>query len=123
MSDQRKLFRIGIHCQGLLQRQGETTVCEVYDLTEKGLQIVTKTPLTVGETVTLEVRLIDRVVIHCALLVAHVQDLKVGGRIIQISPAHQNALTKFVEHMISGSIVRIGSDQEMQLSAAGPTQL
>ena len=123
MSDQHGLFRISIHRKGFLRRRGETTICEVHDLTEKGLQITTKTPLTAGETVALEVRLVDHVVIHCALLVAHVQDLKVGGRIIQISPAHQDALTTFVEHMISSSIVRIGSDQEMQLSAAGPTQL
>lgn len=110
MSDQRGLFRISIHRKGFLRRGGEATVCEIYDLTEKGLQIVTETPLKVGETVELEFQLVDRVVIHCALLVTHAQDLKIGGRIIQISPKHQEALTKFVEHMISDTIVRIGSD-------------
>lgn len=121
MSDQRGLFRIGVRRKGFLLRRGETTVCEVHDLTEKGLQIVTEMPLTVGETVALEVRLVNGVVIHCALLVAHAQDLKVGGRIIQISPEHQEALAKFVEHMISDTIVRIGSDLEMRFPAARPT--
>lgn len=59
----------------------------------------------------LEVRLVGRVVIHCALLVTHVQGLKFGGRIIQISLEHQEALTTFFERMISDSNVRIGLNQ------------
>lgn len=74
MSDQRGLFRIGVHRKRFLRRRGETTVCEVHDLTEKGLQIVTETPLT-----------------------------------------------KLVEHLISDSIVRVGSIQAMRFPAAGPT--
>lgn len=120
MSDQSKWFRVGVHCKGLLQRQGETTVCEVHDLTDKELQIVTKTPLIVGETVALTVRLVDCVVIDCTLLVAHVRGLKVGESIIQISPEHQEALTKFVERMISDSFVRIGSNQERRFAAGPP---
>ncbi|ALA57044.1 PilZ domain-containing protein [Nitrospira moscoviensis] len=44
MTEQRELFRISIHGKGSDRRRGETTVCEIYDLTEKGLQIVTETP-------------------------------------------------------------------------------
>ena len=60
MTDQRGLFRISVHRKGFLLRRGDTTVCEIYDLTEKGLQIVTEIPLVVGEAVALEFQLIDR---------------------------------------------------------------
>jgi hypothetical protein len=112
MSDQRELFRISVHRKGFLRRRGDTTVCEIYDLTEKGLQIATEIPLTVSETVALEFQLVDRVVIHCALLVAHAQDLKVGGRIIQISTEHQEALTRFLNQMITVNLVAMGSESE-----------
>lgn len=79
MTDQRGLFRISVHRKGFLRRRGDTTVCEIYDLTEKGLQIVTETPL---------------------------------GRIIQISTEHQEALIRFLEHMIAANLVGLGSEPE-----------
>ncbi len=112
MTDQRGLFRISVHRKGFLRRRGDTTVCEIYDLTEKGLQIATETPLVVGETVALEFQLIDRMILHCALLVTHVQDLQVGGRIIQILTEHQEALIRFLEHMIAANLVGLGSEPE-----------
>ena len=105
MNDQRELFRISVHRKGFLRRRGETSICEIDDLTEQGLQIVTEVPLTVGETVALEFQLVDRVVIHCALLVTHVKEQWIGGRIIQISTEHQDALTRFIEQMISANLV------------------
>ncbi len=110
--DQRELFRISVHRKGFLRRQGNTTVCEIYDLTDKGLQLVTETPLVVGETVVLEFQLIDRVVIYCALLVTHAEDLRIGGRIIQISTEHREALTTFVPETITSNLVGMGSEPE-----------
>jgi hypothetical protein len=112
MTDQRELFRINIHRKGFLRQRGETTVCEIHDLTDKGLQLVMDTPLQVGETVALEFQLVDRQIIHCALLVTHVQDLRVGGRIIQISTEHQTALTAFAGQMISEHLVGMGPPPE-----------
>lgn len=112
MNDQRELFRISVHRKGFLRRNGNTSVCEIYDLTERGLQIVTETPLVVGETVALEFQLIDRTIVHCALLVTHAQDLRAGGRIIQISTEHREALIQFIEQMITGSLVGMGSEPE-----------
>jgi hypothetical protein len=74
MSDQRGRFRNGVRRKGFLRRHGETTICEIHDLTEKGLQIVNQTPLT-----------------------------------------------KLVEHLISDSIVRVGSIQAMRFPSASPT--
>jgi hypothetical protein len=112
MTEQRQLFRISVHRKGFLRRRGETTVCEIYDLTEKGLQIVTETPLVVGETVSLEFQLVDRTVIHCALLVAHANNLHVGGRIVQISTEHRAALTRYLEAMIYANLVGLGAEPE-----------
>jgi hypothetical protein len=112
MTEQRQLFRISVHRKGFLRRRGETTVCEIYDLTEKGLQIVTETPLVTGETVSLEFQLVDRTVIHCALLVTHADHLHIGGRILQISPEHQAALARFIEEMISAHLVGMGAAPE-----------
>jgi hypothetical protein len=61
MTEQRELFRISVHRKGFLRRRGETTVCESYDLTAKGLQIVTETPLVVGEAVSLKFQLVEQV--------------------------------------------------------------
>lgn len=112
MNEQRELFRINVHRKGFLRRLGNTSVCEIYDLTEKGLQIVTETPMFVGETVALEFQLVDRALVHCALLITHVQNLHVGGRIIQICTEHQEALTRFLGQMVTANLVGMGSEPE-----------
>lgn len=110
--DQRELFRISVHRKGFLRHRGDTTVCEIHDLSEKGLQIVTETPLVVGETVALEFQLVDHLIVHCALLVTHAHDQRVGGRIVQISTEHQQALVHFIEQMITPHLVGMGSKPE-----------
>lgn len=67
MSGQRGQSRIGIRRKGFLQRQEDTMDCEIRDLTEQGLQIVTGTSLSVGDTPALEVQLLDDIVIRCVL--------------------------------------------------------
>ena len=113
MNDQRELFRISVHRKEFLRRRGETTICEIHDLTGNGLQIVTESSLAVGETVALEFQLVDRAIIHCALLATHVNERWIGGRIIQISTEHQEALTSFIEQMIANSLMGLGSEQEL----------
>lgn len=112
MKDQRQLFRIGIHRQGFLRRRDDTTVCEISDLTETGLQVVTEMPLLVGETVAIEFHLIDRIIIHCSLLVTHAGDLRIGGRIIHMSAEHREALMSFLHETVTANLVGMGMEPE-----------
>jgi hypothetical protein len=92
MRDQRELFRIGVHRKAFLRRREDVTICEICDLTEKGLQLATEISMVIGETVALEFQLIDRKIIHCVLLITHGGPLRAGGRIIHISTEDREAL-------------------------------
>jgi hypothetical protein len=105
MTEQRQSFRISVQRKGFLRRRETTSVCDIHDLTEKGLQLVTDCPLVTGETVTLEFQLVDRVIIHCALLVVHADGLRAGGRIIHISTEHRDALDDYLHQTISAHLV------------------
>ncbi len=93
MRDERASFRISMHRKGFLTRSGDTTVCTIDDITDKGLHLVNETSLVIGETVNLEFQLIARTVIHCTILVIHTQGPQIGTRIIQISTTDHEALS------------------------------
>lgn len=112
MNDHRNLSRITIRRKGFLKRHEETMVCEIRELTEQGLQIVTGMSLSVGETPALEVQLVDDTVIHCVLLVTHAQGRRIGARIVQISPEHHRSLIRFLELMRTEDRTGPGSHQE-----------
>lgn len=109
MDNQRQLSRISLRRRGFLRHDGATTLCELHDLTEKGMQLATEVPLSTGKTLALEFQLVDHVVIHCTLLVTHAEGLLAGGRIVEISPEHQEALTSVLNQMMAD---RAGTTEE-----------
>lgn len=109
MNDQRHLSRISLRRRGFLRCDGATTLCELHDLTEKGMQLATEVPLSTGDILALEFQLVDHIVIHCNLLVTHAEGLLAGGRIVEISPEHQEAVSSVLNQMIAD---RTGTTQE-----------
>jgi hypothetical protein len=101
MTEHRSQFRIAVNRRALLNRDGNTILCHILDLTEQGLQIRTDFPVAVGHTIQLECQLEARTIIHCALLVTHVSPPHVDGRITEISLEHHQQLLRFLQELIA----------------------
>jgi hypothetical protein len=103
MHNQRNEFRFPVQRRGFVTQGKNTTVCEVLDLTDRGLQFDVDLPLIVGETIRVEVQLDGECIIHGELLVIHADQPHYGGRITQMSPEDQQHLAQYIERMIRGS--------------------
>jgi hypothetical protein len=100
MQSQRSQFRFPIQRRGFIKQARKTTLCEVLDLSESGLQCKAELPLTANETVMIEVQLDGDCIIHCELLVTHVNPPHFGGRIVNLQPEHQQDLAQYIERLV-----------------------
>ena len=100
MNQHRQQYRIPVQRTGQLTRQGEVSECHVSDLTEQGFQVQTDLPLVVGEVVRLSCTLDDHTEIECAIAVTHARPPIFGSRIVDISPEHQERLSRFIQNLI-----------------------
>lgn len=57
-----------------------------------------------------------RVVIHCALLITHVEDQWVGGRIRLIAPKHRQQFVRLLEQMIAGNFAGLPPGEAVDMS-------
>lgn len=101
MGPKREFFRIALDRSGTLRRGHEAAACEVLDLTEKGVQLKTDFPVTVGETLECDFSLTETRAIHCSIRVTRVSASSVGACVIDISPANQEKLSRFIDEVIA----------------------
>jgi len=104
MSNQRSEFRFPVQRRGFIKQGSKTTLCEVLDLTERGLQFTADLSLTMNEMVAVEVQLDGNCVIHCGLLVTHANRPHFGGRITLLSPEDQERLGQYIAKLIQSSM-------------------
>jgi hypothetical protein len=104
MVNQRDHFRFPVRRRGLVTHDKKTMLCEVLDLTERGLRLTADVPLAMGDRVKIEVQLDGNCIIHCELLVTHTDRPVFGGRITQILPEDEQKLTLYIERLVRSSI-------------------
>lgn len=101
MNQQRQQYRIPIERTGHITRNEEASPCHVSDLTEQGFQIRTELPLAAGEVVRLTCALDDHTEIECGIAVTHARPPVFGTRIVEISPEQQERLARFIQRLIT----------------------
>jgi PilZ domain-containing protein len=104
MDNQRHQFRIPVSRRGLVIQEKTTVLCEVTDITERGLHFSTDLPLALRERVRIECQLDEDCVIHCEVFITHAKAPDFGGRIVHILPEHQQQLAMFIQRLILTSM-------------------
>lgn len=104
MTPQRQQFRVPVARGGLVTKDHTTTLCEITDITEKGLQFSTDLLLAENDTVRIECRLDADCIMQCELIVTHADTLRYGGRITHLLPEHQQQLALFIQRLIISSM-------------------
>jgi hypothetical protein len=104
MTIQRQQFRMPVSRSGLVTKAHTTTLCEITDITEKGLQFSTDLLLTENDTVRIECQLDAACIIQCELVVTHAETPCYGGRIMHLLPEHQQQLALFIQRLIISSM-------------------
>lgn len=101
MDNARSRFRLPIQRRGFLTLGNRTILCEVWDLTEQGVQFTADHPVSVGETTRIEMQLDGESLVHGELLIIHARDGRYGGRLTRMSPEDRRALAQYVERVLS----------------------
>jgi hypothetical protein len=100
MAENRQLYRVQIRRVGTLRQDSDVALCDLLELTEKGVLLHSDLPVAVGQTVELDFQLTPACPIHCTILVTHAAPPHVGGLIAAISPEHQRHISQFIEQLI-----------------------
>lgn len=101
---QRREFRMPVSRCGLVTKDRVSTLCDVMDITEKGLQFSTDLRLSKDDTVRIECQLDADCIIQCELVVTHAEPPRYGGRMTQVLPEHQQRLALFIQRLITSSM-------------------
>lgn len=101
---QRALYRISIAREGTVRRGSEVAPCSVTELTTKGMGLSTDLPVSQGEQLEVTFALADGEPISCQILVTHSIPPRLGGRIVSISPMHDEQLARFIDQHIATTI-------------------
>ena len=104
MTTQRQHFRMPVSRCGLVTKEHTTTLCEITDITERGLQFSTDLVLFENDTVRMECQLDADCIIHCELVVTHAESPRYGGRMTHLLPEHQQQLALFIQRLITSSM-------------------
>ena len=104
MTTKRQQFRMPVSRCGLVTKSHTTTVCEIVDITERGLHFSTEMPLSENETVRIECQLDVECIIQCELVITHAEGPRFGGRITHVLPEHQEQLALFSQRLIISSM-------------------
>ncbi len=105
MNSPRHQSRIAIERTGLLTRHGQTTECRVSDFSEQGFRLQTDVlAVVVGEEVRLTCALDTHEEIECRIAVTYVRPSVFGAHIVEMSPEHQERLSRFIEDIITVNI-------------------
>jgi hypothetical protein len=103
-SNQRSQFRFPVQRRAFVTRGTLTTVCEVHDLTDRGLQFQADAILRIDDAVRMEVQLDGDCIIHCEVLVIHAIPPHFGGRITQMSPEDQQQFAQYIDRLVRSSM-------------------
>lgn len=104
MTTQRRQFRVPVSRCGLVTKDHTSTLCEIMDITEEGLQFSTDLHLSPNDTVRIECQLDADCIIQCALVVTHAAPPSYGGRMTHLLPEHHQQLALFIQHLITSSM-------------------
>lgn len=104
MTTQRRQFRMPISRSGLVTKDHTTSLCNIVDITEEGLQFSTDLFLSMSDTVRIECQLDAECIIQCEIVIAHAEAPHYGGRIMHLLPEHQQQLALFIQRLITSSM-------------------
>jgi hypothetical protein len=99
MAHKREYFRIAIDRTGSLQRRGETVLCHVVNLNEKGLQLRVEGSFAPGEILYFEFALTERDFLACTIRVTYARPPFIGTVIVSISSRDQTLLSHFIDEV------------------------
>jgi PilZ domain len=100
----RRQFRIPVSRRGLVTKDQSTSLCEILDLTEQGLQFSTELFLSEHDTVRIECQLDADCIIQCEMVITHAQAPHFGGRMTHLLPEHRQQLSAFIQRLIVSSM-------------------
>ena len=105
MNALRQESRIAIERSAILTCHGQRSACRLSDFTEHGFRLRTDvlSPV-VGEVLDLIFALDSEQAIECRVAVTHVHSCDLGVQIVEITPAHQERLSRFIEDVITVNI-------------------
>ena len=106
MGYKRKFTRLPLACQGDLAREGKSILCQVVDLSEKGMLLKTDIPLTIGEELPFEFGLGPSRRIKCTVKIVRLAKSDFGAQIVNISQDDQKFLTEHLDDFIANNFGR-----------------
>jgi hypothetical protein len=104
MTAHRRQFRMPVSRRGLVTKDQSTSLCEILDITEQGLQFSTGMFLSEHDTVRIECQLDADCIIQCEMVITHAQAPHFGGRMTHLLPEHQQHLAAFIQRLIVSSM-------------------
>ena len=104
MTAHRRQFRMPVSRRGLVTKDQSTSLCEILDITEQGLQFSTGMFLSEHDTVRIECQLDADCIIQCEMVITHAQAPHFGGRIMHLLQEHQQQLAAFIQRLIVSSM-------------------
>jgi hypothetical protein len=99
MSEQRQLYRVTIDRPGHVRRGDNTFLCNVIDVTEKGVRLRIEGTFRQGEELSLEFPLTDSEVLACAIQVTNRLPPNMGAAIVHMAPDQRDRLSSFIEQL------------------------
>ena len=105
MNTLRHESRIAIERTGVLTCHGQRSECRLSDFTEHGFRLRTDAISPgVGQVLDLTCALDCQQAIECCVAVTHVHSSDVGVQIVEMSPDHQERLSRFIGDVITVNI-------------------
>jgi hypothetical protein len=99
MGKQRQLFRIAIDRTGEVRRGDDTFICNVVDLTEKGVRLRINGTFRAGEELQLMFPLTDTDMLQCVIEVTYHRPPQIGAAIVKMLPDDEARLSRFIEEL------------------------
>jgi len=97
MSEQRQLYRVTIDRTGHVQRGDDSFLCNVIDVTDRGVRLRIEGTFCQGEELSLEFPLTKSEVLACTIRVTNRRPPHLGAVIVQMAPDHRRRLSSFIE--------------------------
>ena len=99
MRQRRESFRIPIRRSGRIKRDAEAILCEVVNLSQKGVGLRTAGSFVPNELLHLKFALSDDQQLACTVKVIYTQPPFLGAVVTNLSPYHQLMLSEFIDQV------------------------
>ena len=106
MGFKRKGWRAEANCTGRLERGALSVPCKVVDISEDGVRLDSRMLVRAGDTVQLVIEVAPEKVVTCQLQVVYVRSLRLGAKILSISPDDKERLTQFLDDRVLSNFSR-----------------